>query len=210
MFCCFHATDDLQDHIIICGFGRVGQIIAQRLSERLVPFVALDVRRAKSGWQYLPTVEMSLAMEMTPDCCTVICKGSPISRHIFPSLMQINYLPTPIDRVAMGRALGLSLYFGDVGSREAHDVDQGLNLEKAGATAVVPETLEPRLQLAGAILSQVKLPAQEIATTLDEFRYHHLAELTELCEASGCSLGYGFARLMRKSETRNPAVRLSR
>ncbi|KAK1284628.1 DNA mismatch repair protein MSH3 [Acorus calamus] len=38
-------TDDLQDHIIICGFGRVGQIIAQLLSERLIPFVALDVRR---------------------------------------------------------------------------------------------------------------------------------------------------------------------
>ncbi|XP_022862483.1 K(+) efflux antiporter 2, chloroplastic-like isoform X1 [Olea europaea var. sylvestris] len=40
-------TDDLQDHIIICGFGRVGQIIAQLLSERLIPFVALDVRRYK-------------------------------------------------------------------------------------------------------------------------------------------------------------------
>ncbi|TYI73934.1 hypothetical protein E1A91_D07G164000v1 [Gossypium mustelinum] len=185
-------TDDLEDHIIICGFGRVGQIIAQLLSERLVPFVALDVRS---------------------------------------------------DRMAMGRALGLSLYFGDAGSREvlhkvgaeracaatitldtpganyrtvwalskyfpnvktfiqAHDVDHGLNLEKAGATAVVPETLEPSLQLAGAILSQAKLPAQEIATALDEFRYRHLAELTELCEASGCSLGYGFARVMRKSET---------
>ncbi|XP_033134964.1 K(+) efflux antiporter 1, chloroplastic-like isoform X4 [Brassica rapa] len=38
-------TDDLQDHIIICGFGRVGQIIAQLLSERLIPFVALDVSR---------------------------------------------------------------------------------------------------------------------------------------------------------------------
>ncbi|THG04569.1 hypothetical protein TEA_028229 [Camellia sinensis var. sinensis] len=41
-------TDDLQDHIIICGFGRVGQIIAQLLSERLIPFVALDVRRYAS------------------------------------------------------------------------------------------------------------------------------------------------------------------
>ncbi|KAI3763485.1 hypothetical protein L2E82_13377 [Cichorium intybus] len=38
-------TDDLQDHIIICGFGCVVQIIAQLLSESLIPFVALDVRR---------------------------------------------------------------------------------------------------------------------------------------------------------------------
>lgn len=64
-------TDDLQDHIIICGFGRVGQIIAQLLSERLIPFVALDVRS---------------------------------------------------DRVAVGRALDLPVYFGDAGSREVWQI----------------------------------------------------------------------------------------
>lgn len=36
-------TRELRDHVIIAGFGRVGQIIAQLLSERLIPFVALDV-----------------------------------------------------------------------------------------------------------------------------------------------------------------------
>lgn len=36
-------TGELRDHVIIAGFGRVGQIIAQLLSERLIPFVALDV-----------------------------------------------------------------------------------------------------------------------------------------------------------------------
>lgn len=35
---------ELRNHVIIAGFGRVGQIIAQLLSERLIPFVALDVR----------------------------------------------------------------------------------------------------------------------------------------------------------------------
>jgi threonine dehydrogenase-like Zn-dependent dehydrogenase len=34
---------ELRDHVIIAGFGRVGQIIAQLLSERLIPYVALDV-----------------------------------------------------------------------------------------------------------------------------------------------------------------------
>ena len=36
-------TGYLKDHIIIAGFGRVGQLIAQLLSERLIPFVAVDV-----------------------------------------------------------------------------------------------------------------------------------------------------------------------
>lgn len=35
---------ELRNHVIIAGYGRVGQIIAQMLSELLIPFVALDVR----------------------------------------------------------------------------------------------------------------------------------------------------------------------
>ncbi|KAL9303929.1 hypothetical protein ACSQ67_021192 [Phaseolus vulgaris] len=93
----------------------------------------------------------------------------------------------------------------------AHDVDHGLNLEKAGATAVVPETLEPSLQLAAAVLAQTlesgfrlnenrlnenrsiqkaKLPTSEIAATINEFRSRHLSELTELSETNGSSFGY--------------------
>lgn len=59
----------------------------------------------------------------------------------------------------------------------AHDVDHGLNLEKAGATAVVPETLEPSLQLAAAVLSQVNMPSDEIARVIQTFRETHISEL---------------------------------
>jgi hypothetical protein len=37
-------TAELKDHVIIMGFGRVGQTIAQLLSERLIPYVALELR----------------------------------------------------------------------------------------------------------------------------------------------------------------------
>jgi Kef-type K+ transport system membrane component KefB len=37
-------TNEMRNHVIIAGYGRVGQIIAQMLSEQLIPFVALDVR----------------------------------------------------------------------------------------------------------------------------------------------------------------------
>lgn len=39
----------------------------------------------------------------------------------------------------------------------AYDVDHARNLEKAGATVVIPETLEPSLQLAASVLSQVSI-----------------------------------------------------
>ncbi|KAF5936847.1 hypothetical protein HYC85_024353 [Camellia sinensis] len=85
---------------VVAALPGFSAIIAQLLLERLIPFVALDVRR--SVW-------------------------------------------------------ALSKYFPNVKTFvRAHDVDHGLILEKAGATAVVPETLEPSLQLAAAVLAQVE------------------------------------------------------
>ncbi|BAS57671.1 MULTISPECIES: potassium channel family protein [Leptolyngbya] len=34
--------EGLKDHVIICGFGRMGQILAKRLTDSLVPFVVID------------------------------------------------------------------------------------------------------------------------------------------------------------------------
>uniref|UniRef100_A0A2P2LJ96 K+ efflux antiporter 2ic-like n=1 Tax=Rhizophora mucronata TaxID=61149 RepID=A0A2P2LJ96_RHIMU len=68
---------------------------------------------------------------------------------------------------------------------------------------VVPETLEPSLQLAAAVLAQVKLPTSEIAATINEFRSRHLSELTELCEATGNSLGYGFSRVTSRPKAQS-------
>ncbi|KAL6495472.1 K(+) efflux antiporter 2, chloroplastic [Orobanche gracilis] len=185
-------TDDLQDHIIICGFGRVGQIIAQLLSERLIPFVALDVRsdRVTNGRAlHLPVYfgdagsrEVLHKVGAERACAAAVTLDSP----------GANYRTV----------WALSKYFPNVKTFvRAHDVDHGLNLEKAGATAVVPETLEPSLQLAAAVLAQAKMPMAEIAATINEFRSRHLSELTELSETSGSSLGYGYSRMMSKPKS---------
>ncbi|PPD77087.1 hypothetical protein GOBAR_DD25995 [Gossypium barbadense] len=188
-------TDDLQDHIIICGFGRVGQIIAQLLSERLIPFVALDVRSDR--------VAMGRSLDIP------VYFGDAGSREVLHKVGAERACAAAITLDTPGAnyrtVWALSKYFPNVKTFvRAHDVDHGLNLEKAGATAVVPETLEPSLQLAAAVLAQAKLPTSEIAATINEFRSRHLAELTELCQASGSSLGYGFSRVTNKPKTLPP------
>ncbi|KAK4411364.1 K(+) efflux antiporter 2, chloroplastic [Sesamum angolense] len=185
-------TDDLQDHIIICGFGRVGQIIAQLLSERLIPFVALDVRSDR--------VAIGRALDLP------VYFGDAGSREVLHKVGAERACAAAITLDSPGAnyrtVWALSKYFPNVKTFvRAHDVDHGLNLEKAGATAVVPETLEPSLQLAAAVLAQAKLPTSEIAATINEFRSRHLSELTELCETSGSSLGYGFSRMMIKPKS---------
>ncbi|KAI8545158.1 hypothetical protein RHMOL_Rhmol07G0020600 [Rhododendron molle] len=182
-------TDDLQDHIIICGFGRVGQIIAQLLSERLIPFVALDVRSDR--------VAVGRALDLP------VYFGDSGSREVLHKVGAERACAAAITLDTPGAnyrtVWALSKYFPNVKTFvRAHDVDHGLNLEKAGATAVVPETLEPSLQLAAAVLAQAKLPMSEIAATINDYRSRHLSELTELCEISGGSLGYGYSRVMIK------------
>ncbi|KAK7340228.1 hypothetical protein VNO77_20926 [Canavalia gladiata] len=188
-------TDDLQDHIIICGFGRVGQIIAQLLSERLIPFVALDVRSDR--------VAVGRALDLP------VYFGDAGSREVLHKVGAERACAAAITLDTPGAnyrtVWALSKYFPNVKTFvRAHDVDHGLNLEKAGATAVVPETLEPSLQLAAAVLAQAKLPTSEIAATINEFRSRHLAELAELCEATGSSLGYGYNRIVNKPKSQSP------
>ncbi|XP_061968788.1 K(+) efflux antiporter 2, chloroplastic-like [Populus nigra] len=187
-------TDDLQDHIIICGFGRVGQIIAQLLSERLIPFVALDVSSDR--------VAAGRALDLP------VYFGDAGSREVLHKVGAERACAAAITLDTPGAnyrtVWALSKYFPNVKTFvRAHDVDHGLNLEKAGATAVVPETLEPSLQLAAAVLAQAKLPMSEIAATINAFRSRHLSELTELCETSGSSLGYGFSRVMTKPKSQS-------
>ncbi|XP_010456257.1 PREDICTED: K(+) efflux antiporter 2, chloroplastic-like [Camelina sativa] len=188
-------TDDLQGHIIICGFGRIGQIIAQLLSERLIPFVALDVSSDR--------VAIGRSLDLP------VYFGDAGSREVLHKIGAERACAAAIALDTPGAnyrcVWALSKYFPNVKTFvRAHDVDHGLNLEKAGATAVVPETLEPSLQLAAAVLAQAKLPTSEIAATINEFRSRHLSELAELCEASGSSLGYGFSRGTSKPKSPSP------
>lgn len=60
------------------------------------------------------------------------------------------------------------------------------------AHAVVPEILEPSLQLAAAVLGSLKMKNEEVSEVIDNFRRTHMSELSFLTKLSGGSLGYGF------------------
>ncbi len=55
--------DELTNHFIICGYGRIGSIIADEFRRQQVPFVVIDrdpervheVDRARAGWPSRPT-----------------------------------------------------------------------------------------------------------------------------------------------------------
>ena len=57
---------------------------------------------------------------------------------------------------------------------------------QAGATAVVPETLEPSLQLASAVLSQLNMPPDDVQEAIQEFRRAHMGELQVMAPLRQC------------------------
>ena len=73
----------------------------------------------------------------------------------------------------------------------ARDIDDGLALEKAGAKAVVPETLEPSLQLGAAVLNEMEMSNEDISIAVDNFRRSHMGDLQMRANRSGSALGYG-------------------
>ncbi|KAG2452077.1 hypothetical protein HYH02_003113 [Chlamydomonas schloesseri] len=174
---------EMKDHVIIAGYGRVGQIIAQMLSEQLIPFVALDVSSARVAVGKKKDVPVFFGDA-----------GSASVMHLVGAeraACAIIALDTP---GANYRAVyTMSKHFPHVRTYvRAHDITNAVNLERAGATAVVPETLEPSLQLAAAVLREMDFNTEEVSSIVDEFRRKHLSDLQVLSSASGTSLGYGF------------------
>ncbi|KAG2422408.1 hypothetical protein HXX76_016053 [Chlamydomonas incerta] len=174
---------EMKDHVIIAGYGRVGQIIAQMLSEQLIPFVALDVSSARVSVGKKKDVPVFFGDA-----------GSASVMHLVGAeraACAIIALDTP---GANYRAVyTMTKHFPSVKTYvRAHDITNAVNLERAGATAVVPETLEPSLQLAAAVLREMDFNTEEVSSIVDEFRRKHLSDLQVLSAASGTSLGYGF------------------
>jgi Kef-type K+ transport system membrane component KefB len=197
-------VDDLRGHVIICGFGRSGQLVAQLLSERLIPFVALDVRadQVQAGKQQDLRVYFGDAgnrdvlhkVGAEHAACAVVTLDSPGANYRTVWALRKHYPEVKI-------------------FSRAHDINHGINLEKAGATAVIPETLEPSLQLAAEVLGELDFKPEDVATAIDDFRRNYMSELMELSQESRFSLGYGyglsFGRALAAKELEVDGDRLS-
>ena len=175
-------ANDLSGHVIIAGYGRVGNMIGELLSEQLIPFVGLDVSadivgkaRANDVPVYFGDAGSNAVLHAVgaeKASCAVVTLDSPGAN--FRTVWALKkYYPN------------VKVY------ARASDIQQGLELEKAGAKAVVPETLEPSLQLAAAILSEMDMSNDDISVAVDNFRRSHMGELQILASSSGSALGYG-------------------
>ena len=149
------------DHVLIAGFGRVGQTVAQMLSAGGVSYVALDLDASRIA------------------ACR--SKGMPV---FYGDASQIEIL----NSAGASRALGMIVtidqpatadqivaavheYFADLQIFvRARDLRHGRRLEAEGATQAVPEALEASLQLGAIAMTSMGTSSDEVLGIIQELR----------------------------------------
>ncbi len=140
-------------HVIICGFGRSGQNLAQMLEGEHIPYMALDldpdrVRQAAAAGR---SVVFGDAARLQALMAAGLNRASAvvISYHDTPSSLKVL-------RLIRQHAPTVPVIVRTV---DDSDLDQ---LREAGATEVVPEAIEGSLMLASHALALVGVPMRRV------------------------------------------------
>ena len=164
------ALGALDGHVIIAGYGRVGQMVGQMLAEQGVRFVAIEhdaktvALHRKAGAALIfgdasrPEllrklhVERARAVVLTMDHTAAATHAVQGIRRIEPRMYII---------------------------ARSRDEKHALLLREAGASIVVPETLESSLKLAGSVLETLGVPPDATARLLEQERERRIMALRD-------------------------------
>lgn len=151
----------INKHVLICGYGRCGQNLARMLEQEGIPYMALDldpdrVRQAAAAGD-------SVVFGDAARLQALIAAG--LGRA---SAVVITYLDIPSALKVLGsvrsHAPAVPVI---VRTQDDFDLER---LQKAGATEVVPETLESSLMLASHALALVGVPMRRVIRIVQDQR----------------------------------------
>jgi CPA2 family monovalent cation:H+ antiporter-2 len=152
---------DASAHVIVAGYGRVGELIASILQEHNVPVVAVDsnvnvVIKARTAGQPVYYGDASRP-EFLTRCGIGAARALVVTMD---SVLKVH------DVVENARRLRADLPI----VARAHDDRHALALYGLGATAAVPETIEASLQLGEALLDELGVPMGVAIASIHERR----------------------------------------
>lgn len=147
-----HAAE-LKDHVIICGFGRVGQILARFLEQENIPSVALDLDPMRISSSSLAGEHAFFGDARHAEVLAEA--GLARARMVVISFADE---PAALETLVHIRDLRLDV---PVFVRTRNDSNLQA-FQEAGATEVVPESLEASLMLASHLLLTLGVPASRI------------------------------------------------
>jgi monovalent cation:H+ antiporter-2, CPA2 family len=162
-------------HVVICGFGRVGQNIARVLEQTGFEYIALDLDayRIRAGRQAGDPVIYGDAGEIK------VLENVGVARA---SCVVITFTNPEVALRILRAARTLR---ADVPILVRTQDDTKLEqLQSAGATEVVPETFEASLMLLSHLLLLLKLPVPRVIRTVNDIRSGRYSMLRQYFRAA--------------------------
>lgn len=161
-------NENLKDHVIICGFGRIGQTVSRFLKQETIDFVAIDIdplrtRTAREAGENVlfgssRQTELLNAAHLSQAKLVVIAFGE--DKQSLEVVQKVRSL-----------APGVPIL---VRTRNDDQLDM---LYDAGANEVVPESLEGSLMLVSQVLSLTGVPFSRIMRRVQKERKNHYNHL---------------------------------
>jgi CPA2 family monovalent cation:H+ antiporter-2 len=155
---------DKHNHVILCGFGRVGQTIAHLLHEAGVPYTALDLNpagvkhaiQAGEPVNYGDATNADLLLAAGLERAAAVVVGVEDFATALRILHRVRQIApdTPVL----------------VRTADNSGIDQ---LRAAGATKIIPETVESSLLLASQLLRILGVPASHVEDVMSELHDAH-------------------------------------
>lgn len=153
--------EQLSGHVIIAGYGRVGQMIGDLLAKQGIAHIAVenDAKRVARLREFGAPVHFGDASR--PE----LLRRLHLERAVAVVLTMDN-TAAALHAVRGIRATSAGIRIAARARDEAH----AHALRDAGASIVIPETLESSLQLAGSVFDALGVPAEASARLLDQER----------------------------------------
>ena len=164
------ATTELarREHVIICGFGRVGGHLAHVLDSQGFEYLAIDLDPASVRSARLAGVPV-----VWGDCADEV-----LLRNLGLDLATVVIITFADPAVALHVIRAVRRLRADVPVLVRTQDDSRLaELSAAGATEVVPETFEASLTLVSQALTLLQLPAAQVGHVVDTLRRQRYATL---------------------------------
>lgn len=155
---------DLSDHVILAGYGRVGQMIGKFLRTNGVPFIAMDIdsEQVKKGRK-----EGELVIYGSCDRIELLERC-----HIARARLAILTFKSLKEAQRVVSKIRSSGYVLPIIVRTQHHTDY-TGLIMAGANHVVPEMFEASLLIAAEVLTMLGFSKAEVEDQIDTERKRH-------------------------------------
>ena len=154
-------THDIKDHVIICGYGRIGQNIAQFLKQENIEYAALDldpviVKEAHDAGEHVfygDSTHKEILEAVNISSARVLLISYDDHHAATAIIQQTKRLRPDIPVLVRTR-----------------DDTHLAELQSLGATEVVPETLEASLTLSSHLLLLLGVPMNRVTKAIEDVR----------------------------------------